>query len=285
MGAHNKNSPTPFSDSARVEAITGKPSALWSGDFLFGSTYVNARGTMIAEAKKQFEKGALVNLLYHACAPTRDEMCSWDDIGGANPEKLTDAQFKDLLTPGTTLHKNWIGRLDTLASYFQQLEDAGVVVMFRPFHEMNQCVFWWACHTGTYSTPALYRMTHDYLTKTKGLDNIIWVWNVQDFDSLGTDVDTYNPGAEYFDIASLDIYMKGYTDFNYQTMLRAAAGKPIAIGENQYVPTAEQLAAQPKWVFQMLWPDFIDDPRNKTALPVLYSSPNALTLDQMPGWK
>jgi len=285
VGVENKNSSTPESDTARVDTITGKPSSFWGGDFGFGTGTVNARGTMIAEAQKQFSQGALVSLIYHACAPTGDESCNWDDIGGANPAKLTDDQFQQLLTPGTTLNKNWLGRLDALAVYFQQLKDAGVVVLFRPFHEMNQCVFWWSCHTGTYGSAALYRMTHDYLVTNKGLDNIIWVWNVQDFTTLATDVDAYTPGPDYFDIAALDIYMQGYVDSNYTTMLRIAAGKPIAIAENQYVPTAAQLAAQPKWVYEMLWPDFIDDPRNTAALPVLYASPNVLTLDQMPGWK
>lgn len=285
VGVENKRSSTPASDSARVAAIAGRPSSFWGGDFGFGSDAVNNRSVMIAEARNQFLKGAAVSLMYHACAPTRDEYCSWDDIGGARPAKLTNAQFQQLLTPGSALYNAWIGRLNTLAVYLQQLKDSGVVVMFRPLHEMNQCVFWWACHTGPYGSAALYRLTRDYLVKTKGLDNIIWVWNVQDFNSLATDVDAYTPGPDYFDIASLDIYINGYTDANYTTMQRISAGKPIAIAENQYVATAAQLAAQPKWIFQMLWPDFIDDPRNRAALPGLYSAGNVLTLDEMPGWR
>ncbi len=284
VGVENKDSANPASDTNNVDAIAGRPSSFWGGDFGFGSYALQYRGTMIAEAKTQFQKGALPGLMYHACSPTRDEYCSWDDIGGANAAKLTNDQFQQLLTPGTALYNTWIGRLDTLATYFQTLKDAGVAVLFRPLHEMNQCVFWWSCHTGTYSSPALYRLTHDYLAKTKGLDNIIWVWNVQDFSSLNSDVDTYSPGTDYFDIAALDVYNTGYTTGNYNAMLRIAGGKLIAIAENQYVPTPAILAAQPKWLYEMLWPDWTYDSKNDANLPPLYAAGNVSTLDELGGW-
>ena len=285
VGVENKSSTSPNSDTARVDAIAQRASSLWGGDFGFGSDAVNNRNSMIGEAKKQYARGAVPTLMYHACAPNRDEYCSWDDIGGANPARLSDAQFKELLTPGTTLYNNWIARLDKLAGFFQDLKANNTIVLFRPFHEMNQCVFWWACHKGQYGSAQLFRQTRDYLVKTKGLDNIIWVWNVQDFDNLDTDVDAYTPGPDYFDIATLDIYNNGYTASNYNAMQRIASGKLIAIGEDQFVPSPELLAQQPKWLYQMLWPDFIDDPRNRAVLPSLYGAPNVLTLDRMPGWK
>ena len=285
VGVENKSSTSPASDTAAVDKLAGHPSSFWGGDFGFGTDAVNNRATMIGQAQTQFFKGAAVSLMYHACSPTGNEYCTWDDIGGAHPAKLSNTQFQQLLTPGTSLYNAWIGRLDTLSVYFQQLKNNNVVVLFRPFHEMNQCVFWWACHTGTYGSAALYRMTHDYLVKTKGLDNIIWVWNVQDFTTLATDVDAYTPGPAYFDFATLDIYNQGYITSSYTTMQRIASGKPIAIAENQYVPTPAQLSAQPKWVYEMLWPDFTNDPRNVSTLPALYSSSNVLTLDKMPGWK
>ena len=286
VGVENKNTGSPTSDTNRINAITGKVGSFWGADFGFAGAVGN-RGNMVAEAKRQFAKGALVGLMYHACAPTQNEYCTWDDIGDKHPVHFTDDQFKELLTPGTGLNNAWLGRLDTLAGYFQQLKDAGVVVLFRPFHEMNMCKFWWSCHKGAFGSAALYRMTHDYLAKSKALDNIIWVWNVQDIKNplFTTDIDQYNPGSDYFDIASLDIYELGYVTNSYSTMLRVADGKPIAIGENQFATTVDLLRQQPKWVYQMLWPDFIDDQRNRATLPSLYNGPMVLTLEEMPGWK
>jgi len=283
VGIENKDAGKPTSDTDRITAITGRVSSFWGNDFGFGSYAVNNRSTMIAEAKRQYNKGAVVSLMYHACAPTRDEYCSWDDVGGSHPDKLTDAQFTQLTTPGTSLYNAWTSRLDTLAGYLQDLKNSGVVVLFRPLHEMNQCVFWWSCHKGANGSAKLYQITHDYLANTKGLDNIVWVWNVQDFSNLSTEVDAYNPGSAYFDIASLDVYNTGYTQNNYNTMLRVSGGKPIAIAECQFMPTASLLASQNKWIYAMLWPDFIGE--NQSSIASLYGASNVLTLDEMPGWQ
>ena len=102
---------------------------------------------MIAQAQTEWAKGAIVQLMYHNCIPTGDEYCSWDDIGGATPQHLTDAQWSDLVTAGTALNQAWKARLDTLSVFFAQLKAAGVAPLFRPLHEMNQPVFWWAGRT------------------------------------------------------------------------------------------------------------------------------------------
>jgi len=280
-GQHDKNNATPTDATDQVDAITGKMPALWSGDFLFGGDVAD-RPTMIAEAQTQWTAGAIVHLMYHACAPTGDESCSWDDIGGATPASLTDAQWSDLVTDGGTLNAAWLARLDTLSVFFQQLKDAGIAPLFRPQHEMNQGVFWWGGRPGPQGTLRLYQITHDYLVQQKGFDNIIWVWDLQDFSSLATDVTDYDPGDAYYDIAALDVYDGPYDSSKYTTMTGVAGSKLVAIGECSTTPTADELLAQPLWTFFMLWPDFISD--DQSALPALYSAPNVVTLDQMPGW-
>jgi hypothetical protein len=279
FGIENKG--TLSSDVDKVKSLVGKQPGFWGNDFGFGSGAVNQRPAMAQEAVRQWNAGAVVALMYHACAPTRDENCSWDDVGGANPQHLSDSQWVDITTPGTALYKAWIARLDLLSVTFQTLKDAGVAPLFRPFHEMNQCVFWWSCHTGANGSKKLYQLTHDYLVNTKGFDNIIWVWNVQDFDSLSTDVGTYSPGTDYFDIAALDVYNTGYTSGNYNAMLGAAGSKFVAIAECQFMPSQAILSQQPKWLYAMLWPDFYAN----NDLPTLYGAASVLTEDEMPGWK
>ena len=281
-GQHDKLSATPSSATDDVRNRTGKQPGLWSGDFLFGGD-VDARPTMIAEAKKQWRDGAVVQLMYHACSPTRDERCQWDDIGGAHPAHLSDAEWTQLVTDGTALNAAWLRRLDGLAVFLQDLKSAGVAPLFRPQHEMNQGAFWWGGRKGANGTRRLYQITHDYLVKTKGLDNIVWIWDVQDFDSLAADVDDYNPGVDYYDLSALDVYAGGYDRGKYDAMLHGSRGKPMAIGECSRVPTAGLLAEQPNWVFFMLWPDFIAD--NGSVLPAVYGAPNVLTEEQMPGWR
>jgi hypothetical protein len=65
-------------------------------------------------------------------------------------------------------------------------------------------------------------------------------------------------------------------------MLSAAAGKPIAIGECEFMPSSELLKQEPRWVFAMLWPDFYASNPNLAAL---YGAANGLTEDEMASWK
>jgi hypothetical protein len=283
-GVENKLNTAPHGHTDQVAGHAGRTPSFWGIDFGFGDEAIENRDAIVEEAKRQWEAGAVVAFMYHTCVPTRDERCGWDDIGGAHPQHLTSEEWAALFTPGTSIHDEWIRRLDILAGYFATLRDAGVAPLFRPFHEMNQCAFWWSCTTGENGTVRLYQLTHDYLVEEKGLDNIVWVWNVQDFESLAEDVVTYDPGPSYFDIATLDVYNTGYTQGNYEAMLGAAGGKPIGVGECQFLPSLDVLDAQPEWTFFMLWPDFIELESNLDRYPALFGSDRVITLDEMPGW-
>jgi hypothetical protein len=209
-----------------------------------------------------------------------DELCQWSDLKGTH---LSDAQWADLLADGGTLHAAWLARLDTLAGFFAELERAGVAPLFRPLHEMNGAWAWWQNRPGPTGSAKLYQITHDYLVGTKGLHNLIWVWNVQDYATLTADVTRYAPGSAYFDIATLDVYNSGYTQGNYDAMVAVAAGKPIGIAECERLPTVAQLAQQPRWAYVALWPDYYAE--NTTAIPLLFASPSVLKLAGMPGWQ
>jgi len=66
-GQHNKE---PNADPDRwtrfIKETTGKYPALWSGDFLFQQENMENRWKMIREAEKQWEKGEIINLMWHA---------------------------------------------------------------------------------------------------------------------------------------------------------------------------------------------------------------------------
>ena len=282
-GQHNKFNATPSDATDAIKTRTGKTPGLWSADFGFGADALASRAHMIAEAKAQWNRGAIVQLMYHNCIPTRDELCSWDDIGGANPQHLSDAQWSEIVTDGTSLNTAWKKRLDALSIFFADLKAAGIAPLFRPLHEMNQGAFWWGGRGGANGTRRLFQLTHDYLVGTKGFDNIIWVWDVQDFGTLISDTTAYDPGSAYYDIAALDVYGGGYDQAKYDAMKSVAGSKPIAIGECERPPTSALLGQQPRWAFFMLWPDFVDE--NGAVLPALYTSANVVTEEQMPGWR
>jgi hypothetical protein len=80
------------------------------------------------------------------------------------------------------------------------------------------------------------------------------------------------------------IWADGYTLEKYQTVLQLAGDKPIAIGECEVLPTADELAAQPRWTFFMAWAELVQTANSVQQIQVLYNAANVITLDQMPGW-
>jgi len=280
-GQHNKEpNADPDKWTRYIYETTGKYPALWSGDFLFQQDNIDKRWKMIHEAKNQWDHGAVINLMWHACPPDEGEPCGWDP--GLLNAQLDDEQWLELITNGTPLNKKWKARMDEIGVYLQYLEDNGVEVLFRPFHEMNQSLFWWGGRPGPEGTARLFQITHDYFTLTKGLNNIIWVWDMQD---MSRDFEEYNPGNEYWDVFGFDIYDKGYDISWYNYILPIVGDKPMAIGECSRLPSLEVLEAQARWVFFMPWAELVKQSNSKEQITEVYNHPAVITRDEMPGWK
>jgi mannan endo-1,4-beta-mannosidase len=218
--------------------------------------------------------------MWHACPPDEEEPCGWDP--GLLRAQLNDEQWEELITDGSPLNKIWKERMDDIAVYLQYLEDNGVEVLFRPFHEMNQGLFWWGGRPGPNGTTKLYQLTHDYFTTTKGLSNLIWVWDMQD---MSRDFEAYNPGSEYWDLFGFDIYDQGYDISWYEYILPIVGDKPMAIGECSKLPTPEILENQPRWVFFMPWAELVKESNTVEQIKEIYNHPAVISRDEMPGWK
>ncbi len=280
IGIHNREpNSEPAKQTNQAYACTGQYPALWSGDFLFSSSDVSNRWNMIYECEKQWNNGSIVQLMLHVNTPLQSEVGNWD--GGVCSE-LSDSQWNSLITNGGELNKVWKARLDGYAVYLQYLKDKGVPVLFRPFHEMNQSMFWWAGRTCSNGTAALYRLTRDYLEKEKGLDNIIWVWDMQD---LSYDWSSYNPGNSYWDIFAVDIYNADYfTEYKYNLAKSIAGDKLMAIGECDKLPTASQLASQNRWCFVMSWAELTFSHNTNSEIQNLYWASNVVVRNELPNF-
>ncbi len=127
----------------------------------------------------------------------------WGLMVEDNPDVTED--YSQLL-PGGDKRIIWLAKLDRIASGLQDLEDAGVVVMWRPMQEMNAHTgnFWWDSDNAKYVE--VWKDMFNYFTNTKGLDNLLWVWspvNSKYSDSNGQwgDWSAY-PGDAYVDIVA-----------------------------------------------------------------------------------
>jgi len=268
-----------------LRQVAGDYPALWGEDLLFyagdgTSTMDQWRALVVQDAKQHWLQGAIIALMYHACPPTQAEPCNWNS---GVLSKLTDTQWTELITDGTTLNNNWKARLDDIYPYLKELNDAGVEVLFRLFHEMNQGAFWWGGRPGLNGTAKLYQISHDYLVNAKGLTNLIWVWNLQDFSSLATDLTNYDPGSDYWDVLSLDVYGSDgsrYTNNKYNLIKNKAAGKPIGIAECDVLPSLTVLQAQSGWTYFMGWADLTQSSNTNSTIRAIYNASNVLTLNR-----
>jgi hypothetical protein len=103
-----------------------------------------------------------------------------------------------------------MAELDKIAAGLAELRDAGVVVLWRPFHEMTfNRTFWWdiGAHPGNPEPfKDMWRHMFDYFTYEKGLNNLLWVYSAGNNESENPVLETLYPGDEYVDIVGIDIY-------------------------------------------------------------------------------
>jgi mannan endo-1,4-beta-mannosidase len=244
----------------------GKTPPVWSQDFGFAAdgdkdSYL-ARPAIIREAIRQHKNGFIITLCWHAVPPTAEEPVTFQPGEGADPAaplasvqgRLTDKQYRDILTKGTALNKQWTKQVDEIANFLNQLQDAKVPVLFRPYHEMNGDWFWWGGRSeGKYTTAALYRQIFDRMVNYHKLNNLIWVWSVDRPSQPGREFVKFYPGTKYLDILAIDIYGSDFNQSYYDGLMALSEGKPITLGEVGNPPSPEVLSKQPNWIYWVVW--------------------------------
>jgi len=137
-----------------------------------------------------------------------------------NPWRGTDCHdtharnLDELFEKGTVANLLWIADLEHVASALQSLQKAGVVVLWRPFHEANGGWFWWGGSGGDSSVGPdefrrLWTELFNYLTYQKNLNNLLWVYApTANGDSTSDRIGKMYPGAELVDIVGLDWYVE-----------------------------------------------------------------------------
>jgi mannan endo-1,4-beta-mannosidase len=276
----------PLVGSTRLPAVDralGHYPAVFSQDFGFSApgTWdgINFRQQIVDEAIRRHEQGFIINLMWHAVRPTDDEPVEFkDSVQG----RLTDAQWKELLTPGSALHERWKSQVDVIAFFLKQLRDARVPVLWRPYHEMNGAWFWWGGRPGRDGYEKLYRMLHDRLVNFHRLNNLIWVFGGNEVvGDVGPYAD-YFPGHDVVDVLATDVYRGGFAAADYDALLALAQGKPIALAEVGPVPSVKVLRRQPKWAWFVVWGDLSGEGKEFPALKKIYDSEEVLNWEELP---
>lgn len=252
-----------------LAAATGERVALVGGWYVDWGTTLPTTANMLtlnAIMKKHWNTGGLVTLMFGPQNP-------WTH-GGIDDTDLQGHTLTDAVTAGTAANAYLRSELDNVAVALADLQAAGIVVLWRPWHEFNGGWFWWGRAANGQDFINLWRYSHDYLTNTKQLHNLLWVFAAAPVaGSWIQPIDSHYPGDAYVDVVGLDVYgdtLDQYAVAGYNTLL--AHGKPIALaefgpdnataltGSYDYSRLMPQVRAlMPKLSYIMCWSDGVSD--------------------------
>ena len=148
-----------------------------------------------------------VTLTSKAAAPQRAKKADIQYV--IHPDQTTFMP-SNCLVEGTWENKVWSEDLAKVAGYLKTMQEMGIAVIWRPFHEAkgNYDVyqagtgawFWWG-KEGPEVLKQLWIAMYDYM-KAQGVNNLIWVWT-----DIPTSFDPkWYPGDQYVDMVGADIY-------------------------------------------------------------------------------
>jgi len=287
-GSHNYSASE--KEFTYIEELTGEMPAVRGFDFM------NYRGNAFlwddkcAERVIEWynEKNGIPTVCWHWFSPA--------DIGKEAEDSFytesTTFSISKALTAGTEENAALLDDIDYMAGKFQELEDAKVPVLFRPLHEAEGGWFWWGAE-GPQPCIELYRLLYDKFTNEYGLDNIIWVWTSQKYDTS----EKWYPGDDVVDIVGYDKYNAkdglpngSAISSTFYSLVRLTNGnKLITMSENDTIPRVSNLINEEAgWLYFCPWYGWwLTGEQNNPAdwIKEMYQSDYCITLDELPDLK
>lgn len=216
------------------------------------------------------QQGAVLSISWHPDNPGtggRYDDRGWTDLGA-------------LLEPASPAYASFWADADAGLGLVRRLQDAGVAVVFRPFHEANGDWFWWGD-----PAPTIYRALWAALQQRAaglGIHNILWAY------SFNADTgDNTSPPVRLLparvDLAGMDSYSSGTLSTAGYAEVAAKVARmaftevgPYQVGDGSWDPAAvgqaaRSLASPPLW--SMFW---FDDPGGLKQLSSLHRGPTWL---------
>lgn len=266
-------------EADKIYSLTGKYPAINCFDFIHitvpnqGSNgWINYND--ITPVTEWASAGGIVSLMWHFNVPKNENTTIGAD-GSGTGIKAGETTFKaaNALVTGTWENRFFMEQLENVANVMLKLQDAGVVALWRPFHEAagnlteksgtwGKAWFWWG-EAGAETFRQLWQTMFNYFAN-KGIHNLIWEWTSQNYNG---DAANYNndygwyPGDAYVDIIGRDLYGANVTQqvTEYRQLKAQFPTKMITLSEcgiNGNTPTADvgdAWDAGAKWLNFMPW--------------------------------
>jgi hypothetical protein len=246
-----------------------KAPAIMGGDFLYPN------GTT-ARAIAYWNAGGITMIRYHMGAPPGPD--TYENSKGS-------ANLDNVLREGTAENRSFKEKLDYAAGELKKLQDANVAVLWAPFHEVQaNGWFWWSKGSGSQFV-ALWKYMFDYFTRTKQLNNLVWLLPFSGLPNAA-----YYPGTDYLDLAGPDTYSTDEPFAGMYSTARAVVGStlPIALHETGVIPSpAKMFPSAAPWVLFNIWATYQKDGTHNTLanLQSVYADSRTVTRDELPNLK
>ena len=188
------------------------------------------------DIRKNYERGGINTISWHPNNPLDLSKTTWDKAEFTIRKILSDEQNR----------KNFEKTLDKLADFFLSLKGSKgelIPVIFRPYHEHTGSWFWWgADHCTPEEYKQFWKLTIDYLQKTRKVHNILIAYSTDNFKNKEHYLERY-PGDDLVDILGFDTYHRNPPKSDSAFIANAArmvttirdlgksSGKPFAITE------------------------------------------------------
>jgi hypothetical protein len=258
----------PEDEMEYIEEATGKLPAIR------GLDYINEDfDGVTSRTIDWWEKGGIATICWHWGAPT---------LGVGYEASKMRINVNEALTEGTELYNAMVEDMDRVAEELKKLQEAGVPVLWRPFHELNGNWFWWS-KDGADTFKRLWIFMYNRYTDYHGLNNLIWVFGYTSTPEKG-----WYPGNDYVDIAGCDGYEDSIMKRSFKQLKNIAGSHmPLVYHENGPIPNPKELQKEEvDWTWFMTWhTTFIKEENIPSYLDYVYDSDYVITLDELPDLK
>lgn len=165
---------------------------------------------LVCELVDYAAQGGIITVGNHMTNPSPDYVFTdgQEDRGFLGSEQ----EWIDISTEGTETNANFKSELELTAIIFKALDEAGVPIIWRPFHECNGGWFWWTPEIKSGQLDSRYFVdmwiyVYEYFEEECGLTNLLWEYSPS--TSTHMDVMYLYPGDEYCDMVGIDWYTNG----------------------------------------------------------------------------
>jgi mannan endo-1,4-beta-mannosidase len=249
-----------------IYAQTGRLPAMTSIDYEFNyarspEQLLNANKAL----KQHWAAGALITINWSPVNP-------WNDGWPGDKENQGKLEQLHLKAPDSQAKTKFWAGVDRVATALADLRDSSVPVLWRPLQEMDGTWFWHGNDMADYKV--LWIDIYSRLTKTHGLNNLLWVYSPTWHGGLGA-----YAGDAYVDVIAPTVYSNEWNegalsnwslDERYKEMLTrnkvmglGEAGPPPgdhqgATGFDNRLYIAEIMKSAPELSYLVAWNDWYD---------------------------